>query len=128
MVDLLMVDLLALDLQEEVVKQSWLNQISKGKERPNLVRWREELVAITKDSSEDYEDATLSVELMRMRCDVCYHEKAVRRHSRSGLRVWALVDYWLIVRKRVLECQLRVHEWRADRPHGHPPQVGEMCE
>lgn len=54
--------------------------MSKAKERPNLVRWREELVAITKDSSEDFEDATLSVELMRVRCDVCYHEKAVRNN------------------------------------------------
>lgn len=51
--------------------------MQKAKERPNLVHWRDELVAITKDSSEDFEDATLSVELMRVRCDVCYHEKSV---------------------------------------------------
>lgn len=57
--------------------------MQKAKERPNLVHWRDELVAITKDSSEDFEDATLSVELMRVRCDVCYHEKSV---SSFGLR------------------------------------------
>lgn len=51
--------------------------MQRAKERPNLVHWRDELVAITKDSSEDFEDATLSVELMRVRCDVCYHEKSV---------------------------------------------------
>lgn len=63
--------------------------MQKAKERPNLGQWRDELVAITKDSSEDFEDATLSVELMRARCDVCYHEKAVsmcfvRRQNRLG--------------------------------------------
>lgn len=63
--------------------------MQKAKERPNLVHWRDELVAITKDSSEDFEDATLSVELMRARCDVCYHEKAVsmyfvQRQNRLG--------------------------------------------
>lgn len=51
--------------------------MQRAKDRPNLVHWRDELVAITKDSSEDFEDATLSVELMRVRCDVCYHEKSV---------------------------------------------------
>ena len=51
--------------------------MQRAKERPNLVHWRDELVAITKDSTEDFEDATLSVELMRVRCDVCYHEKSV---------------------------------------------------
>ncbi|CAM9668219.1 unnamed protein product [Ectocarpus sp. 12 AP-2014] len=61
---------------EEVIKSSWVHQMQKAKERPNLVHWRDELVAITKDSSEDFEDATLSVELMRVRCDVCYHEKS----------------------------------------------------
>lgn len=60
------------------MKNSWLSQIAKAKDRPNLVRWREELLPTTKDSSEDFEDATLSVELMKARCDVCYHEKAVR--------------------------------------------------
>lgn len=60
------------------MKNSWLSQIAKAKDRPNLVRWREELLPTTKDSSEDFEDATLSVELMKGRCDVCYHEKAVR--------------------------------------------------
>lgn len=62
---------------EEVIKSSWVHQMQRAKERPNLVHWRDELVAITKDSSEDFEDATLSVELMRVRCDVCYHEKSV---------------------------------------------------
>eukprot|EP00752_Nemacystus_decipiens_P001468 g1444.t1 len=61
---------------EEVIKSSWVHQMQRAKERPNLVHWRDELVAITKDSSEDFEDATLSVELMRVRCDVCYHEKS----------------------------------------------------
>ncbi|CAM9559930.1 unnamed protein product, partial [Scytosiphon promiscuus] len=61
---------------EEVIKSSWVHQMQKAKERPNLVHWRDELVAITKDSSEDFEDATLSVELMQVRCDVCYHEKS----------------------------------------------------
>ena len=62
---------------EEVIKSSWVHQMQRAKERPNLVHWRDELVSITKDSSEDFEDATLSVELMRVRCDVCYHEKSV---------------------------------------------------
>lgn len=57
--------------------------MQKAKERPNLVHWRDELVAITRDSSEDFEDVTLSVELMKMRCDVCYHEKSVRIRSLS---------------------------------------------
>lgn len=57
--------------------------MQKAKERPNLVHWRNELVAITRDSSEDFEDVTLSVELMKMRCDVCYHEKSVRMHTLS---------------------------------------------
>lgn len=61
-----------------MIKSSWAAQMQKAKERPNLVHWRDELVAITKDSSEDFEDATFSVELMRMQCDVCYHEKSVR--------------------------------------------------
>lgn len=65
------------DQDEAVIKTSWVTQMQKAKERPNLVHWRDELVAITKDSSEDFEDATLSVELMRVRCDVCYHEKSV---------------------------------------------------
>lgn len=60
-----------------MIKPSWVTQMQKAKERPNLVHWRDELVAITKDSTEDFEDATLSVELMRVRCDVCYHEKSV---------------------------------------------------
>lgn len=60
-----------------MIKTSWVTQMQKAKERPNLVHWRDELVAITKDSTEDFEDATLSVELMRVRCDVCYHEKSV---------------------------------------------------
>lgn len=65
---------------EAVIKTSWVTQMQKAKERPNLVHWRDELVAITKDSTEDFEDATLSVELMRVRCDVCYHEKSVSNH------------------------------------------------
>lgn len=69
--------------QDEGMKNSWLTQIAKAKDRPNLVRWREELVPITKDSSEDFEDATLSVELMKARCDVCYHEQAVSTGIRS---------------------------------------------
>lgn len=63
-----------------MIKTSWVTQMQKAKERPNLVHWRDELVAITKDSTEDFEDATLSVELMRVRCDVCYHEKSVSNH------------------------------------------------
>lgn len=63
--------------------------MQRAKERPNLVHWRDELVAITRDSTEDFEDATLSVELMRVRCDVCYHEKSVScrgcRHAFFGL-------------------------------------------
>lgn len=71
---------------EEVIKSSWVHQMQRAKERPNLVHWRDELVAITKDSSEDFEDATLSVELMRVRCDVCYHEKSVS--PECCRRVW----------------------------------------
>lgn len=72
------------DQDEAVIKTSWVTQMQKAKERPNLVHWRDELVAITKDNTEDFEEATLSVELMRVRCDVCYHEKSVSstRHTR----------------------------------------------
>lgn len=75
--------------------------MQKAKERPNLVHWRDELVAITKDSSEDFEDATLSVELMRVRCDVCYHEKSVRVQNVS---VCACLFFVKIVSESAKPC------------------------
>lgn len=85
------------DQDEAVIKASWIAQMQKGKERPNLVHWRDELVSITKDSTEDLEDTAMSVELMRVRCDVCYHEKSV---SISFCRFAIVVSIFVSCQKR----------------------------
>ena len=93
---------LLLSQDEAVIKSSWAAQMQKAKERPNLAQWRDELVAITKDSSEDFEEATLSVEVMRMRCDVCYHEKSVRNRIVYFALPWILVGTCLLIGSKAL--------------------------
>lgn len=66
-------------------KRSWEQQAARAKERPNPRQWAKHLEKICRDSNEDPEDTILSVELMNTRCDVCYHEKAVRVCQMSTL-------------------------------------------
>mmetsp|Transcript_17430 Transcript_17430/g.25845 ORF Transcript_17430/g.25845 Transcript_17430/m.25845 type:complete len:483 (-) Transcript_17430:250-1698(-) len=56
-------------------RRQWDIQIARGKERPNLTYWREEIISTGKNPESDAEETDVFFELMPLRCNICYYEK-----------------------------------------------------
>ncbi|KAG5185383.1 hypothetical protein JKP88DRAFT_348334 [Tribonema minus] len=59
----------------EVARRQWDVQIQRGRERPNLTHWRDQIDASAREPDQDPEAVDLNFDLMPLRCCVCYVEK-----------------------------------------------------